>query len=137
NSLDVQDGRVYVAGNFTTAGNLAPVPWDGTNSVTARSLAVFDGTNWSRFYDTNGFGFALRECFGFAFCNEVINGVRARGSNVFAIGSFNDLSGDAIFDASAEWSGTNWLSWGFKYGVNGGGVFAIASDTNHVYLAGG
>jgi flavin reductase (DIM6/NTAB) family NADH-FMN oxidoreductase RutF len=94
NGIDAVSGKVLVAGSFTQAGNLPMIYWDGTTNSSAVGLAMWDGTNWHRFYDPRpialpdppgstpgvhtglqgtNIGFAVTECGGFEFCNENFN----------------------------------------------------------------
>src|SRR4051812_337696 len=80
--------NVYVAGDFTRAGN-----------VTAHKAARWDGTNWS----------ALGS--GLTFELATINCIAADGTNVWVGGVIWDVDGRPAQNV-ARWDGTNWSSAG-------------------------
>jgi hypothetical protein len=102
----VDDGRVFIGGDFTTIG-----------AMPANRIAVFDGVAWS----TLGTG-----------CNATVYGIAVNGDDVFAVGDFTSAGGVPA-SRIAHWDGTQWLPLGT--GLNGGGR-RIAVAGNQLVVAG-
>jgi len=136
NGLDTDAGNFIVAGGFTDA-----------NGVFAKSLARFDGTTWSAFYDPRpiplqgglqgtNIGYLVSECGTAQFCTENFDCAAVRGSEVFVGGLFKELAPvtDGSKDLTARWSGTGWESWGFKQAGNS--IYDIKATPDKIYVAG-
>ncbi len=90
-------------------------------SVSAESIARWDGTNWS----------AMAAGF-----HGVVYAITVEGTNIFAGGSFTN-SGSNRVSHIARWNGTNWVAIGNELGYSGTpAVFAIALVGSEVYIGG-
>lgn len=137
NGLAVENGAVHVAGTFAFAG---------TNRV--GSLAKWDGTNWSGFYDPRpdpypsleagtNIGWGIFDCHGAGFCGESFECVAVRGQEVFGGGSYLKnltVPSDNLVGVSIRWSGSGWEPWAFKR--FDGQIRVIQASGNKVYLGG-
>ncbi|QKG79121.1 T9SS type B sorting domain-containing protein [Tenuifilum thalassicum] len=103
------DGKLYVAGDFKTAGG-----------INVSNIACWDGSTWTPLADgLNGPAYALA--------------MDAQG-NIYAGGSFTQASGLTV-NHVAKWNGSSWQTIGD--GTNGT-VYAITVDgSNNVYVGGG
>lgn len=103
-----QGSNIYIAGDFTVAGNIA-----------ANRVARWDGSTWSALSTgINGSVFAL---------------AIDTGGNLYAGGRFTSAGGVAVNNI-AKWNGTAWSK--LANGTNGD-VYALAADTlGNVYVGG-
>ena len=105
-ALAVSGTDVYAGGTFYSAGG-----------VTVKSIAKWNGTNWSTLgagVDTNVLALAVR------------------GTDVYAGGDFTKAGG-VTANGIAKWDGTNWSALGT--GMNSS-VWALAMSGNDVYAGG-
>lgn len=142
NGLAVDGGNLVVAGGFTNAGGL----W-------SKSLARFNGTSWSNFYDTNRLphatgpghdgtdpgdlvGWLVYDCGSNPYCSEIFDCSAVRGEEVFVGGFFKEIGDpDGLKDGSARWDGNRWQSWVFK--TSGVDIYVIKATADKVYVGGG
>lgn len=110
-ALDANE-NVYVAGNFTSAGNV-------TDTV---RIAMYDGTNWLPL------GAGIDD-------GQVNTLVFDSLGNLYAGGTFTSVNGGTAAGGIAMWDGVTWTALGS--GVTGGGVNAIAFDAEGGLYVGG
>lgn len=102
------DGKLYVAGDFKTAGG-----------ITVSNIACWDGSTWTSLANgLNGPVYAL---------------AMDDNGNLYAGGSFTQASGIQV-NRIAKWNGTAWQAMG---GGTNGTVYAIEVDGSNVYVGGG
>lgn len=117
-TIDFVNGKMYLAGDFTRAGDVFTVnvvEWDYNNSQWKKldnshaNKGVYDG---------------------------YINVLERSGNLVYAGGSFS-VVGDVYARNIAQWNGTEWQSVGTGYenGVRGS-IYTILADGNDVYVGG-
>ncbi len=120
-SLDVQDGNLYVAGQFTNAGAVAE----------ADRLAVYDGYSWSALGNAGAGTGAL---------SSIVYRVDALADGrVFVGGMFLNAGNTATADYMAYWNGATWNPVGDGLATNqalGGTVVDFAISGTTVYAVG-
>ena len=158
-SVTALSGRVYVGGDFQSAGNTA-----------ANYIAGYDGTNW--FQLNNGMTNAVNITYVFALANDgsnvyaggyftnadnsgakymarwdgtnfyplaggnpnsIVEVIKVFGTNVFVGGTFTTNGGVQV-NRVARWDASGWHALGS--GVSGSGVVAIDYDGTNVYVGG-
>lgn len=82
------NGDVYAGGTFDNARNAA-----GSNIANTMRIARWDGSSWS----------ALNQ--GLA---STVNGIAIDGSNVYAVGDFDDDNDGTTLNKVGRWDGTDW-----------------------------
>ncbi len=98
NAIAWNQGKLYIAGNFTNAGNVA-----------ATNLACWDGNSWSA---VGG---------GIGGLSDVVQSIQFLGNDLYVAGQFASAGGVAALNI-AKWNGSNWspLGSGLKAAPNVG-----------------
>ncbi len=116
NSMKARNGKLYVAGSFTTIGG-----------TFARRIAVWDGTTWSEV----GGGITEPLCCAFLFTMEFLDSV------LYVTGEF-DKADTVLVENIVGWNGTNWFPLGS--GVSNeypGFPVVLKAYNNELYVGGG
>ena len=106
-------GNLYIAGNFTLAGD-----------VLVTNIAKWDGTNWSAL----GSGIGGR---GPA-ASARVNALAAAGNDLYAGGYFTNAGGNAA-NYIAKWNGSSWSALGQGMNAN---VSVLTLSGNNLYAGG-
>ncbi|MCH8478550.1 MAG: hypothetical protein LAT56_11475 [Wenzhouxiangella sp.] len=96
--LKVVNGQLYVAGEFDQAG-----------SVTANSIATWNGSNWAAL--SSLFGNGLESDLGSLVIPGNARSLASDGNDIYVVGAFNRAGGSAA-TGIARWDGSNWFSVG-------------------------
>ncbi len=86
-------GKLVVAGHFTTAG-----------SVPVNNIAEWDGTAWKQLGGTTGSGTQFSSG-----VNNAVLALAASGSTLYATGEFTRAGGTQSVSHIAKWTGSAWL----------------------------
>lgn len=114
-AIAVSGNKVYVGGQFTSAGG-----------ITANSIAMWDGTNWSALISSNGINGVS------ASVNPQVLSLAFKGTELFVGGLFSSAGGVSVNNI-AKWDGSNWLvvGNGFDSSVN-----SLCVIGNEIYAGG-
>ncbi len=96
--LKVVNGLLYVAGEFSQTG-----------SVTANSIATWNGSSWAAL--TSLFGNGLENDLGSFSIPGTARSLASDGNDIYVAGAFNRAGGSAAVGI-ARWDGSNWFSVG-------------------------